>query len=406
MSALLERAGILVQQSRYSDAIKTLHQHLYEHSTDTEALYLLALCHLQMDAHNEAEEVIENALSISPDDDRFFYLKARVLTDRKEFKKAGEMISEAVSLNPVVPHYYGVWSQILLLQRNYAGAQRKAEEGLAFDPEDQLCLNMRSHALYSLNQREDAFSGLRTALEKNPENAYTHANMGWKYLESGRHNEALDHFREALRLDPNLDWARNGMVQAIKSKYWLYRIFLKYNFFMARQSGRMQIAIILGIYALSQLANHYVWPLYIFLTILVLSTWLIGPVSNLFLRFNTYGRYLLSPKEMKISEAVGVLLGTAVVSGILYGALGLASALALCVTAAMLTLPVATMESPEKPRNRWILRGITITIGVLGLAGVLVAILSGTELSYPLMGAIILTFAYQWVANVIAMKER
>ncbi|MCK7555339.1 tetratricopeptide repeat protein [Chitinophaga sedimenti] len=185
MSALLERAGILVQQSRYADAIKTLHQHLYEHSTDTEALYLLALCYLQIDDYKEAEEVIENAQSISPNDDRFFYLKARILADKKDYRKAGEMIAEAVSLNPHMPHYYGVWSQILLLQRNFTEALRKSEEGLSLDPEDQLCLNMRSHALYNLNQREDAFSGLRTALEKNPENAYTHANMGWKYRNPG-----------------------------------------------------------------------------------------------------------------------------------------------------------------------------------------------------------------------------
>ncbi|WP_295124379.1 tetratricopeptide repeat protein [uncultured Chitinophaga sp.] len=406
MSALLERAGILVQQSRYSDAIKTLHQHLYEHSTDTEALYLLALCHLQMDAYKDAEEVIENGLSISPDDDRFFYLKSRLLLDKKDYKQAGEFIAEAVALNPIIPHYFGVWSQILLLQRNHAEALKKAEEGLAFDPTDQLCLNMRSHALYNLDQKDDAFSGLRAALESNPENAYTHANMGWKYLESGKQDEALTHFREALRLDPNLDWARNGMVQAIKSKYWLYRMFLKYSFFMGRQSNRMQWVILVCVFLLTRIANQVSPVLYVILSVVILSTWLIGPVSNLFLRFNAYGRYLLSEKEMRIAECVGGLLLIAALSGGAYALAGWVWLLPLCLTTAMLTLPVATMESPERPRNRWILRGITIAIGVLGLAGVAASLLVNDPFTLPLVLAMLFTFGYQWVVNGIISRER
>ncbi|MCK7555338.1 hypothetical protein MKQ70_10120 [Chitinophaga sedimenti] len=196
------------------------------------------------------------------------------------------------------------------------------------------------------------------------------------------------------------------MVQAIKSKYWIYRMFLKYNFFMARQSGRMQIGIIAGVYFLSRLASQFSAPLYVAITILVLSTWLIGPVSNLFLRFNAYGRYLLSPKEMKIAEGVGILLGGAVLTGLLYAFLDAAWLLPLCLTCAMLTLPVATMESPDKSKNRWVLRGMTIGIALCGLVGVLFTVASGAEFTIPLVGAMLLTFGYQWVANFIAVKER
>lgn len=395
-----------MQQSRYSDAIKTLHQHLYEHATDTEALYLLALCHLQMDAYKEAEETIESAMNISPDDDRFFYLKARLLADKKDYKQAGEFIAEAVAINPTMPHYFGVWSQILLLQRNYQEALRKAEEGLAFDPEDQLCLNMRSHALYNLSQKDEAFSGLRAALEKNPENAYTHANMGWKYLESGKHNEALGHFREALRLDPSLEWARNGMVQAMKSKYWLYRIFLQYSFFMARQSSRVQYAIIIGIFLLTRLASAVSPVLYLIMAVIILSTWLVGPVSNLFLRFNPYGRYLLKPKDVKVADGVGILLLTAVLAVAGYAVGGPEWLLPLGIIAGLLTLPVSSMETPDMPRNRWILRCMTIAIAVSGLAGVVAVALQNNVYETLLGAAAVLTFVYQWVANILISRER
>ncbi len=49
---------------------------------------------------------------------------------------------------------------------------------------------------------------LGSALANDPENALTHANQGWALLHRGDHERALEHFREALRIDPELEWAR------------------------------------------------------------------------------------------------------------------------------------------------------------------------------------------------------
>ena len=55
------------------------------------------------------------------------------------------------------------------------------------------------------------------ALGRNPENAHTNANQGWSLLHGGQPGKALEHFREALRLDPDLEFARAGMVEALKA---------------------------------------------------------------------------------------------------------------------------------------------------------------------------------------------
>jgi len=63
-------------------------------------------------------------------------------------------------------------------------------------------------ALVKLGRREAAAATIGAALAKDPQNAHTHANQGWALLHHGDHARRLEHFREALRLDPELDWAR------------------------------------------------------------------------------------------------------------------------------------------------------------------------------------------------------
>src|SRR4051794_14436131 len=45
------------------------------------------------------------------------------------------------------------------------------------------------------------------------DNAVTHADRGWARLREGDARAALDSFREALRLDPELEFARAGAAE-------------------------------------------------------------------------------------------------------------------------------------------------------------------------------------------------
>ncbi len=65
-------------------------------------------------------------------------------------------------------------------------------------------------ALVKLGRKAEAGADDRAALLRDPENALTHANQGWALLEQGDHGKALEHFREALRIDPEIEWARAG----------------------------------------------------------------------------------------------------------------------------------------------------------------------------------------------------
>ena len=91
-------------------------------------------------------------------------------------------------------------------------------------------------ALVQLGRKDEAQQTLGSALANDPENALTHANQGWALLHRGDHAKALEHFREALRIDPELDWARAGIVEALKARHLIYRVMLRFFLWMGRQS--------------------------------------------------------------------------------------------------------------------------------------------------------------------------
>ncbi|HVI47282.1 MAG TPA: tetratricopeptide repeat protein [Chitinophaga sp.] len=405
MAVLIQRAQLLLQQGRYQDALNTLRQHLSTSANDIDGLFLLAICYLEMDGGEKAAEVISNALALAPDDDRFLYLQARVALNNNNLNAGIQAIGAAVALNPYNADYFAMWSQLLLFKKSYQDALKKAEEGLAIDPENQACLNLRSHALFSLGNKEAAFSDLHEALEHNPENAYTHANLGWKWLEAGDHRKALEHFRESLKIDPNQQWAKSGMVQAMKARYWLYRQFLNYSFFMGRQKAGTQWIIIIAIFVLTQVASRVYFPIYVLLALLAVSTWLIAPVSNLFLRLNPYGRYALTAEQTRVSNLVGILLLVALLSAAAFWITGIAGILALCICAGVLLLPVSSMYASQSVKGRRIFRIYTLSLAGLGLAGTILAFVNGDPFNIVVTVMLIGVFLYQFLANYIITKE-
>ena len=119
-----------------------------------------------------------------------------------------------------------------------------------------------------------------------------------------------EHFREALKLDPNFTYAQSGMLEALKANNIFYRLFLQYSFWMGNLTAKYQWGVIIGFYigfrliralaASNENLRPYLTPIIILLALIMFSTWIITPVSNLFLRFNKYGKHLLG-KQDKIS---------------------------------------------------------------------------------------------------------
>src|SRR5436190_437945 len=248
MSPQLQRALLLFEQSRYEMAEAELRQSLSTDPHDAYSHALLGLCLAEREEFGSATEEAQQAIHLAPDFPFAHFALANILLHRDRHDEALPVINEALRLDPSDADSYSLLAAIHFEEKRWTEALEASERGLQQDSEHIGCTNLRAMALVKLGRRSEAGQTIDAALAKNPQNALTHANQGWTLLERGDPKKALEHFREALRLDPEHEWARRGIVEALKARHFIYAFMLRYFFWMSRLSGRVQWMVILGGY--------------------------------------------------------------------------------------------------------------------------------------------------------------
>ena len=136
----------------------------------------------------------------------------------------------------------------------------------------------------------------------------------------------MKHFREALRLEPNLEWARVGIIEAMKARFFLYRWLLSWFLWLLRFPPNVRFGLMLGlVFGRSLLANliqmvpilaPLALPLTIGYMLFVWMTWTASSLFNLVLRLDSFGRLVLNPTERRESTLVGICLVLGIVVGL------------------------------------------------------------------------------------------
>jgi tetratricopeptide (TPR) repeat protein len=408
----LSQVSILIQQKKYDAAEKILRQLLAQEPTNIYYLALLAEINLQQERLDKAESIVEDAIGLSPDTPHLYYIKSRIDIQKDKYDDAEKSIKQAIELDPYTADYFAWLANIKLARKQYEESLQLADQALEIDAENLLALNVRSTVLIKLNKKEESFQTIEGALRQDPNNAYTHANYGWGLLEKGDHKKALKHFKEALKNDPNLDYAQKGMIEALKASNPVYRLFLKYSFWIGNLSAKYQWFFLLGLYfgtqGLGKLADEnpslqpFLTPVVMLLVLFAFSTWVMKPISNLFLRFNRYGRFLLSKKEKVSANFVAISLVVLLAGLFMYiysseekyvvvGAFGFAM-MVLC----------GMMFLPSKYNSIMI---YTIAMAVLGLTAIYMAFTNNAATKTIVNIFFVGFIAFQFLANFMVIRS-
>ncbi|WP_254506949.1 tetratricopeptide repeat protein [Anatilimnocola floriformis] len=141
------------------------------------------------------------------------------------------------------------------------------------------------------------------------ESAVALTNLGWRALELGEPQQAVQHFRRALRLRPDYARARSGIVEALKARSPLYRRLLTTTFWLARLSPAVQTAIMLIAFLLLRLLKVIVgenptWapalaPLSLGLFLSCILLGLASPLFDLLLRIDPVGEKSLDDDQRR-----------------------------------------------------------------------------------------------------------
>jgi tetratricopeptide (TPR) repeat protein len=358
MGQHFERAVLLLNQSRFDLAEGQFRLELAEDPDCPLSHGLLAICLAEQQKYDEAQREAELAVHLAPDLGHAHFALAWVLHDRRKFREALEAIDEALRIDPYEARFFAKRAAILLEQGRWPEALKAAEEGLALDPEHSACVNLRAMALVKLGRKSQAAEGIEQALARDPEDALAHTNMGWTKLEQKDPLGALEHFREALRLEPGFVWAQQGIVTALKARYFVYRVMLSFFLWMSKLSPRVQWGLILGGLLGGQVLGRWadadpgvaplVLPVLFAYLAFVILTWLANPLFDSVLRLNRFGWQALAPDQRRASNWLLLCLGMAVVALLVYIVTGVRLLIADAVAVAMLAVPLtATYRCAE-----------------------------------------------------------
>lgn len=404
----MARAELLLQQSRAAEAEREIGLAIATDPENPQARAILALCLIAQKRGEAAINAAKKAVGLAPDHGHFHYVLGHVLHQLDREKEALAAANEALRLSPDDENVFALRASIHLALRDWRTALADAEAGLKRNPDHVESANLRAIALVRLGRNEEATATVARALERAPENAVSHANQGWTFLHRNDPRQAQEHFREALRLDPDLEYARQGMLEALKARNPIYRGMLAYYLWMGRQSGRMQWAFIIGIYFLTRfvrgaVANNpalapVLVPLLVACFGFIYLSWTAQPMFNLLLRLNRFGRFVLSARERRDSYWYGASVLLVIASLAWWALAGGEGPMVVTIMTAMMSVCVAAAVA-ARDRARiilsWCAGGLAL-LGISGVAAVILGIGSG-----PLIGFFAGFLGFQILANVL-----
>lgn len=379
MGQHLDRGLLLLQQQRFDLAERELRQALAEEPQSSRVHSALGWCLSALQRLEEAQRLADAAVALGPDDPLSHHTRAHVLFHRNDFSAAQGAIEEAIRLNPWSAQQFRLLAAILVSREKWPAALEAVEQGLRADADDDDCHALRAMILRQLGRADEALDAAAHGLSQAPENSNLHAARGWTLIDQCQPDEALVHFREALRIDPNSEYARQGTITALKARYRFYAWMHAYYTWVQRLSPRARAAFIFGpILAFRFLRavargtpalKPWVGALSIVYVLFIFTTWTADPLFNLLLFLNPFGRLALHARERREAVSVGACLALGAASLLTYPLWGPPS-VATALGCVALAFPLIATARAEGRRYRWFMTAYTAALALCLAAAV------------------------------------
>jgi len=323
-----------------------------------------------------------------------------------------ETARTALSLDPLHSGAFTAEAQAHLHSENWAGAEKAARQALELDADNSASANQLAQALRLQNKLAENASHLAGMLARDPEDPCTHASAGWAALQRGERRAGEEHFREALRLRPGFESAREGLLTSFRARSPLYRAYLRYCFAMQRlrvgSRWAVAIGLCIGIQFGSRIHGSVGIAICVVYFLFVLWVWVAKAAGNFLLLFDSFARHALRKNE-KIEAAVvggGLILGLAALgAGFLFD-WPLSQYLGVGCIAAI--FPFSMTFTNGSTIGRWLFGSVgalAMLGGFLALAGRSIPLAYQDSAKTLFFAAIICCLASTWLGNVRALRR-
>lgn len=375
-SSAYRRGQLLYQHHRYAEAQQQFLEHLKEHADDSLAVSYIALCWMHQGKKRRAVQVAREAIKFDPECVFSHIVLGQTLRSLGKSAEALEAIRQAQSLAPDRADILGHIAHLLCDLKRWNDALEHSTRGLHTDPGDINCLHTHAWALINLGRIDEAKSILEEVLRENPEDDGALTYLGYAALRQGKREPALEYFSSALQLDPESEIARDGFMDALRMRYPVYGLIVRYLLWISTLPERVRWGLMVLEHFvekyLRELARRspalrplislflYAWSVFAYLA------WTGRPICNSFLRLNRYARKFLKADEIAESNLVtsSVVIGLA--SWVHWHTIGRGWSLVACIVYFTLCMPVTNAYSCQAGWPRKIMQVFAAAMFVLG----------------------------------------
>jgi hypothetical protein len=268
------------------------------------------------------------------------------------------MFKRARALDPHDADIHALLAETYLQMRKKAECEAAFTEALRLKPKNGIALGVKSdfEAIYYDVAKADQTAKIR--LSKSPESTSAHLQSGRVCLAKGDVPQAYWHFREALRLSPNSEEARDALVMALVQRFplynWLHRIRLRLRRYRLLGSfGTYYVLFRLVAWASSDPnlppgVRATAVGLAIAAGVAVAVVVLPMPFVSFALRFHPVGRYALTRLDKVESAFAALVVVTTVIAGLVGAASRSPLAMGLFAIGAIVLFMLALTALPGR----------------------------------------------------------
>jgi tetratricopeptide (TPR) repeat protein len=320
MNKKSEKINILIDLSRYTQAIELLKDELASDPDNYRSHLEIAYCELQENKFEEAEAECAEAIMLDPVNSLAYSILALIGILANDLVKAKENIEIALSLEPENASHYSLLSKILIIEDNYPAALEAAEKGLELEPDHSSCLEYKAESYLFSEQYDLALKAMNLSLEQDPENANTLMKCGLIFYFQRNYSKAVVYFNEAIRINPDNETLNDLMPIALFQTHILSKIFsaLKLD---AETTPLLIVAVLLLLASVFSVNSSLTLYLPVVLTILsiillrnILFFFIVHPLVLISLKFSSLGHSWVSDQETqgvlkRLGATAAVIIG-------------------------------------------------------------------------------------------------
>jgi cytochrome c-type biogenesis protein CcmH/NrfG len=214
---LLTLSNILMAEKKHEDARKFLKEARDNASSSNEEGILTSLADTlvteeegiqksltqQQEDWEEAVDLYEDALDISPKNDSIINKLGQAFALLKRHNEAIEKLQEAIKYNPNNPKHRRVYGLMLMANNQFPAAIKEFQLAVNLEEDNDENLKNLGIAYFKNNQLKLASQALQSAIKLNKENDQNHFNLGAVFMKQNKLESALISYVNARTLNPS-----------------------------------------------------------------------------------------------------------------------------------------------------------------------------------------------------------